>query len=248
MGAPIFYPANRLEVGIVTAGAATGTPVSRLSDRFKGDRWRDSASGTRDIVLDLGSTGLFVDTVIGTEHNLDGLTLTAAHDDNPTFTSPTTLESAAIDSDPFILTGTASAERYWQLRIASAVNPPELGELFFTLGVSCPNSPRSTASPNRTGAIVRQETEAGVLIAAVRGDPYWETDWRIAGVFTRAQRDAFLDMWSQDLLIGARPCFVQDGEGDESSLRFVHVLSIGFEGAELPRRYFGTIQLREALG
>jgi hypothetical protein len=181
-----------MELGTVAVqGEAANKPALRLSDRFIGPLWEDTASGTRTITLDQGSSPLSIDSVLGAAgHNLAGLTLTAEHDADPGFGSPTTLGTVVPSGTAaWRITGTASAERYWRLTIASAASPPTLGELFFSLAVAFPYGPSDTdLVRGRMANVVKHETEAGIVIAFKRGATRWSASFTIADISDATQR------------------------------------------------------------
>ena len=238
MPAPIFYGLNALETSTVTATSTEANrPLSRLSDRFAGPRWE----GAGPIVWDQGSTPIQFDAVLGIGHNFDGATLTVHTDDNPTFTSPTTLGTVVATTAPFRVACTGTVERYSRLAVSGAPTVLECAELFASVGVVAPRPPLLETSPNRVGKWVGHETETGVWMATVVADPQWDAVWQFLK-FTRANRDAFFGFFD-DVAGGARPFFVLD---DEAVVRFARWVNpeTTFTGL-LPEEYQATWHLRE---
>lgn len=247
MAQPIAYAVNRLETSLVTVpGAALDRPGERLFDRLTGPLWEDTASGTRIIPWDQGASPLATDGVVGAAgHNLGGLTLTVQSDDNAGFASPTTLGSVVpAGTAAWRITGTASAERYWRLTIASAVAPPRLGELLASQGFLFPFGPSdANLHRGRRGKGTKHESEAGVVLGYRRGATRWIWTATIPH-FTLAYKTQFETLF-EDLDGGFKPFFFVDEDG---SLRWVEWVDPELVIDAEPLRESVTITLREALG
>lgn len=239
MAAPIFYGVNRLETSTVTAGSTVADhPLVRLNDRFIGPQWQ----GTGPIVWDQGASPLTFDTILAPAgHNLNGATLTVETDDNSGFASPTTLGTLVATSSAIRIPCTGAVERYSRLRITSGPGTIQLPELWASVAVIAPAAPLLATSPNQVGNFTGAESESGVWMAYIQGNPRWEVSWSILG-FTRTVRDQFLTFF-QAIGGGGRPFFVLD---DENVLRYARWLNpeTAFAGL-LPQEYRAELQLRE---
>jgi len=241
MSAPTWYGPNRLRSGTVSAGSTVATfPLSRLWDGFAALLWE----GTGPIVLDQGATVLDYDAAIfGAGHNLGGATLTVTTDDNPGFSSPTTLGSAvAPTATAFAIACPGTVERYSAVSISGGPATMQLGELFLAPSVTAPRPPTLASAPNRVPNYVSQDSEAGVWLATIRGLPRWTADW-IIPLFPRTLRTSFLAFWDA-VDAGGQACFLMD---DEDTLRFVQVVDMKFSGGPMPQNYEGHFTQREAL-
>jgi hypothetical protein len=248
MAHPVAYGVNRAETGTITVGgSAANRPATRLYDRFSVPVWTDTASGTRNIDLDKGNTTESIDAVCGIGHNLGGITCTVYHDDNAGFASSTVLGSVVpAAGTPFRVTGTGSTERYWRFSMASTTAAPQIGELFFTVGVVFPYGPADTdLHRGRVANVVKHETESGIVIAFKKGETRWQSTFTIADINDGADRTAFETLFD-NLDGGAKPFFYLDEDG--TVLRWVEWVNPEVIASAKPLTSDVSLLFREALG
>lgn len=242
MASPVAYGVNRLESSVVTVmGSALDRPASRLSDRFVGPEWEDSAAGTRDIIWDQGGSPGAIDAVLfPAGHNLSGVSLAVASSpDNVTYTTRGTLTPASLAAQRIVCTPFTT--RYGRLRMTSAPSAPRLAELFASSGVTFSQPPLLGWESRKIGNVLAFESESGVFMAYRRGATRVELDWHVPQ-FTESDRTALEGLFDA-IDGGAKPLALVDPLGTIFFVRWLNP-EIGFQGT-LPDKYEVSFRFQE---
>lgn len=243
---PILYPINGLAppAVVTTTGAAAGFPARRLYDGDVGLLWTDSAAGTRDVLIDLG-TARAMDTVLfAAGHTLAGLTVDWAS--GPASGTLTSRVSFTVGAGTHRQTLPApQTDRWWRLRITAPSVAPAIPEVVLSLAVPFPSSPILRGQDlGQVANVVDLESYGGYAWGLARGPVRWTATYPLVAM-TRAQRDALLAA-HQALDGGARHCYLTDGEGVTRWVSWMD-RALRFAG-QLPDRYDVTLTFREVLG
>jgi len=143
---------NRSNTSITVTSEASGFPKENLYDWKDWTYWKASSTAQQDIDIDKGTTGISVDTLALLGHNMDYVmaNVTVYEDDNPGFTSPTTLGSDAFAYDgPYYINLTSGSQRYNRIRIGSGSVAPFIAVAYLGTKLELPVGPEFSFDPDR---------------------------------------------------------------------------------------------------
>ena len=244
---PILYPGNLLAPpSIVTAtGTAAGFPLRRLYDGEIGLPWKDSASGTRQIILDQGATGArAIDTVIfAAGHNLAGLTVSL--DSAPDGSAWTQRALFTVTAGVHRQSVPIRLERWWRLNIVAPSVAPAIAEVVFTAALALPVAPVLRGQDvGQLSNVVDLESYGGMEWGLARGAVRWTSLYPLVAM-DQTSRDALVTA-HRTLAGGAQHCYLTDVDGvtrwvnwSDRQLRFA---------SPLQHRYDVVLSFREVLG
>lgn len=156
---PFILYDNELEDGTLTVTSEeSGFPKENLVDWLDWTYWKASSAAAQNIDVDKGAAGssVEVDSLAILAHNLGtggnslGCDVTVQEDDNPSFSSPTTLGTVSpVDDDPFYLSLTAGTERYNRIKIENMEDPAYIGVGYLGKRMTMPVGPEFSFDPDR---------------------------------------------------------------------------------------------------
>jgi len=154
---PFILYDNVLEDGTLSVTSEeSGFPKENMVDWLDWTYWKASSAVTQNIDVDKGAAGISVDTLAVLAHNFGtggnslDCDITVQEDDNPSFSSPTTLGSVTITDDkPFYLALTAGTERYNRIKIENMEDAPFIGVIFLGAKMTIPVGPEFDFDPDR---------------------------------------------------------------------------------------------------
>jgi len=244
---PILYPVNVLAppAVVTTTGAAPGFPARRLMDGDIGLLWRDSAAGTRDVVVD-GGVAKTVDTILlGAGHNCAGCTVEVLSGATVGGVASRTTFTVSDPATPHRHAFTPATDRWWIVRITSPSLAPAVPELVLSIGVPFPSPPVLRGHEiGQRSQVIDLESYGGYEWNLVRGPVRWTASYPLVQM-TPAERDTMLAA-HRALDGGARACYLTDSEGVTRWVNWAdrHVRL----ASAVPARYDAILQFREVLG
>jgi hypothetical protein len=182
MPAPILYAPNLLEdpaVAVSVGGEAAGKPRTRMYNRDITLPWVDTATGSRDVLVNQGASGIAVTHwALGPGHNLSGISLEiTTSPDNITHTSRDTVVPGSSAAFLRSLGGFFSTA-YLRLRMFSTVVAPSITEFFLTSAVAFPRPPRLEGfTASREAHVLDYESDGGYEWSTELSATKWRRAW-----------------------------------------------------------------------